>query len=1422
MSWAQTTKRNEELAAERGHKEAPVSGSIYDILSPVSRLKSTCLARFWVALIFLGMVMPGFAQTVTPASGSLTFTPAKVRTQAQKAPLTSVASARSAAMQQKAQAIYAGLPLLFEKNEGQTSPQVNFLSRTPAYTLFLTGREAIIRNNDGKKNTVPLRMQWVGAQGSVTGSGEQEIAGKSNYLIGNDASQWRTKIANYERVKYSGVYPGVDLVYYGNHEKLEYDLVVAPGADPKAIHLHFAGKSRLRIDKGSGDLLVRNRGGEVRFHKPDVYQQDGAAQQAIAGNYVLSSKNTVSFAVGDFDHTRTLVIDPYVVYSTVFGGSTAAGLASNILTGMAVDSSGFVYLHGITNFTNVPTTNGAVQPACNLLTGNTQCSNFFVAKFDTTKSGAASLVYATYLGGSESKIQSGEQNAIYTQANSLAVDSSGDAYITGYSSTYNYPTTSNAYSTTCGWAGSTSCFGGILSKLNPTGTALLYSTYFPEASIGGSYGVTEPVMIALDSSQNAYIAGLANPGLITTDGSADTSGYFVPFIAAFDTTKSGTTSLIYSQYLSLNQDYPVVALAADASGNAYLAGDFWPANNPASGVTSAPITLNGFQTTTGNSVGIGPILLRLNHAGAITYASYVGSSNGDPGVYYLSALSVDATGIAYVGGKIATPAPVMNGLAATSSITAGSYLAKVNTNVTGTASLLYASFLTANANNGSQINALADNGSGLVAFVGTENATTADISTIEVNPLSQATNGSFIQFAGIVDTTKTGDSALTFLSEVGGVEAMFAVSFDPSNANNLILGGAAEIGAVSNPFVSVPASFATTEGSTNDPPFFYKISLTSPANLTVSPTALTFSNQVVTTTSASQPVTVTNTGTTAITFTSISASTQYGETDNCGTSLAASASCTVNVTFTPTATGTQTGTLTLTDSDPSSPQTVSLSGTGAAGTPQAVLNPTTVAFGSQTVSTTSSTQIVTLSNPGAAALSITGITLTGANPGDFADTSACGTSLAAGSSCNISVNFTPASATAFSASLSVADNATGSPQTIPLTGTGIAASTPQAVLSPTTLSFPSTTVNSTSAPMSVKLSNPGTAALTISGITIGGANPTDFAETNTCGGSLTAGASCTISVTFTPGSVASFAATVSVADNATGSPQTATLSGSGTALAAPVASLSPTTVSFGNVVSGVISSAQTVTLSNTGNAALTISGITIGGANPSDFAETNTCGSSLAAGVSCMISVTFTPGSVASFSATISVADSAAGSPQTASLSGAGIAAPDFTVTATPATETVSYGGLATYQVMVGAINGDFSNAVALSATGLPAGATATFTPASVTPGGESEGSVLTIQTASLVAQAHAYSGWRWMPGVTLAFCIPLLWWRRRDRVWRLGSGLLCLLLSVGAAMLTGCGGGYYSQAPTRTYTITVTGTSGSTQHSTTVTLTVQ
>jgi trimeric autotransporter adhesin len=482
-------------------------------------------------------------------------------------------------------------------------------------------------------------------------------------------------------------------------------------------------------------------------------------------------------------------------------------------------------------------------------------------------------------------------------------------------------------------------------------------------------------------------------------------------------------------------------------------------------------------------------------------------------------------------------------------------------------------------------------------------------------------------------------------------------------------------------------------------------------------------------------------------------------------------------------------------------------------------------FGNQAVGTTSAPLTITVENTGNNFLNFTNMTYT--PTGDFSVTGGtCEESTDGGwdpgETCTLTVTFTPTTGGALTGSVSVPSNATGSPGTIVLQGTGTATSAPTASLAPGTLGFGSINVGATATAQTLTLSNTGNAVLNISGITIGGANPADFAETTTCGATLAAGANCTISVTFTPASAASFTATVSVADNASESPQTATLTGAGTTPPAPIASLAPSTLTFAGTVVGATTTAQTLTLSNTGNAVLSISGITIAGANPSDFAETTTCGETLEADASCTISVTFTPSSIASFAATVSVADNASGSPQTAALSGAGVAAPDFTVSASPQTQTVSGGSVATYSITVGSLNGDFSNPVTLTATGVPTGATATFTPASVTPGGESASSVMTIQTTSALAMMHRPSRWPWMSAVTMAFCIPLLWWRRRNRQWLLSTGLLLIVLSAGAAMLSGCGGGYYAQPPSQTYTITVVGTSGSTQHSTTVTLTVQ
>ena len=429
-----------------------------------------------------------------------------------------------------------------------------------------------------------------------------------------------------------------------------------------------------------------------------------------------------------------------------------------------------------------------------------------------------------------------------------------------------------------------------------------------------------------------------------------------------------------------------------------------------------------------------------------------------------------------------------------------------------------------------------------------------------------------------------------------------------------------------------------------------------PPPIAVSPSSLSFGNQLVGTTSSALTIKVSNNGSTATTI-GISVTGDFAQTNACPLSpatLAAGANCTISVTFNPTVTGLRMGLVTITSTLPGGPQTVALTGTGVA--PIVMLGGSSISFGNQIVGTSSTVQMVSLTNTGTATLTISSIALTGANSGDFSQTNTCGASVAAGANCSISVTFKPTASGARAASVTITDDASGSPQSVSLSGTGVA---PVVGLSPVGLTFSSQPVGTTSAAQNITLSNAGNATLTFggSGITITGTNNSDFSQTNTCGASVAAGANCAITVTFTPTATGARSAAVSISDDAGNSPQSVPLTGTGSA-AAPVASLSATSESFGNQRVGTSSSAQTVTLTNTGNAPLTFNGagIAITGANSGDFSQTNTCGSTLAAGANCNISVTFKPTATGSRSASVSIADNASGSPQAVSLTGTGTA----------------------------------------------------------------------------------------------------------------------------------------------------------------------
>jgi probable HAF family extracellular repeat protein len=329
-------------------------------------------------------------------------------------------------------------------------------------------------------------------------------------------------------------------------------------------------------------------------------------------------------------------------------------------------------------------------------------------------------------------------------------------------------------------------------------------------------------------------------------------------------------------------------------------------------------------------------------------------------------------------------------------------------------------------------------------------------------------------------------------------------------------------------------------------------------------------------------------------------------------------------------------------------QKVALSGAAAILGPTATLSPTSLTFSTQAIGTTSAAKTVTLKNNGTTFLTISSIAVTGTNAGNFAQTHTCGSSLAAGASCRINVVFKPTASGTRTAALSISDNAAGSPQKVTLSGIGTTAK-----LSPVSVTFSTQAIGTTSGARKVTLTNVGATSLTITSIAITGTNAGDFGQTHTCGTSLAAGANCSIGVTFKPTASGTRTAVLSISDNAAGSPQKLTLSGIGTTVM-----LSPTSLNFGVVavvaIGGTTSAAQTVTLTNVGTTALSINGIAITGTNAGDFAQTHTCGSSLAAGASCTISVTFRPTAIGTRRAAVSITDNAAGSPQNVALSGIG------------------------------------------------------------------------------------------------------------------------------------------------------------------------
>jgi beta-propeller repeat-containing protein/hemolysin type calcium-binding protein len=538
-----------------------------------------------------------------------------------------------------AAAAYPRLPLSFVPNAGQSDRRVRYQAQAGGASFFFTKHEAVVALA-GKEKGVALRLGFPGANRQVAITGERRQAGRVNYLLGRDPASWQTNLPTFGEVVYRQLWPGVDLRFRGAAGQLKYELEVAPGASVDAIRLAYTGAQRLAVDP-RGSLLVRTPLGTLRDARPFSYQRIGEKRVPVASRFRLTGGTGYGFVVAEYDRRLPLIIDPGLQYSTYLGGS-----GFDYGEEIAVDAAGNAYVTGEADSTDLPTTAGALD------TARSGCCDAYVSKLNPT---GTALVYSTYLGGSN-----------YDFGVGIAADAAGNAYVTGGTSSTDFPVP-GAFDTTLG--GTSDAF---VAKLNPSGSALVYSTYLGGSSSDQGGG------IAVDSTGSAYITGsiTGSTDFPTTSGALDTA--LSGCCDAFVTKLSSTGSLTYSTYLGgSNADYGD-GIAVDGTGSAYVTGQVYSADFPTS--------TGAFDTTLGGTHDA--YATKLNAAGsALVYSTYLGGSADDVG----SGIAVDGAGGAYVTGFTrSADFPVLGAVDTSLGGSADLFVTKVNGAGTG---LAYSTYL---------------------------------------------------------------------------------------------------------------------------------------------------------------------------------------------------------------------------------------------------------------------------------------------------------------------------------------------------------------------------------------------------------------------------------------------------------------------------------------------------------------------------------------------------------------------------------------------------------------------------------------------------------------------------------------------------------------------------------------------------------
>lgn len=654
---------------------------------------------------------------------------------------------------------YAEVPLGFEQNQGQTDEQVDFLARGSGYAVFLTEGDAVLRLENGDSADA-IRLDLLGTGTDAEASGEALLESRSNYLIGTNPDDWHTDVANYGAVKYDDIYDGVDIRYYGNGRQLEYDFIVDPGADASQIRLAFDGHESLRIDD-NGDLVLMlsgDGGQEVRFLAPYSYQETDTGRETVASRYVIHDDGSVGFELGDYDTSRTLVIDPILDYGTYLGGTgTDQGQA------IAVDASGNVFVSGLTGSADFPTSVGTLDQTQN--GGN----DVFVSKLNPN---GTALVYSTFIGGAGND-----------EAYDIHVDSIGAVYLTGNTASDDFPTTTGAFDTSLD--GTQDAFA---LKLNAAGNSLVYSTL-----LGGD-GTDSAAGLAVDSGGNAYVTGVTDSAsqFPVTGGALQTSlnGASDAFVVKLNSTGK---DVVYGTYFGGSGDETAGDIAVDSGGRAYVVGS--------TDSSDLPTSTGAFDRSANGSDDV--FLVRLNASGTgLLYSTYLGGTSADVG----TAIALDGTDNVYITGYTNSGDFNTTAEAYDTSHNGGTdaFVARLDTSQWGTPSLVFSTFLGGSGNDrGNDIVVDSGGGATIVGQVRSNDLpTTADAHDATLG-------GSVDAFAAMVNAT---GATLLYGTYLGGSALDYGQAVTIDGFDNLYITGYTDSGD----FDTTPLALDTTANGGED------------------------------------------------------------------------------------------------------------------------------------------------------------------------------------------------------------------------------------------------------------------------------------------------------------------------------------------------------------------------------------------------------------------------------------------------------------------------------------------------------------------------------------------------------------------------------------------------------------------------------